>query len=217
MDKCRGTPVPPQALTEAATKKLSNQGCLGLFVGRKVQGCESATFSFAHATTMPFTHKCTPWCSDLHHRPGILWTMRVLLVLWVLVSCTGPGFVTGAADNQEYIFVLNSGRSFMRVLPTDWHPVYEGAFMRIDPRHRVLGQDVILIHPRFPINPHELEQVRVLRRFASSAAADHLLWVYPGQDLRVGQLDADALVQVGPQTWIRSNEFRLEFRRPMDR
>lgn len=143
--------------------------------------------------------------------------MRALLLLALLIACKGPGFVAGAADDQEYIFVLNSGHSFMRVLPTDWAPVHEGAFMRIDPRHRVLGQDVILIHPRFPINPHDLEQVRVVRRFPGSRAPDYFLWVPPGQELWIGEQDAVELVHVGPQTWIRPNEFRLVFRRPVER
>ncbi|MCW5900751.1 MAG: hypothetical protein KIT10_15950 [Flavobacteriales bacterium] len=143
--------------------------------------------------------------------------MRALLLLPLLIACKGPGFVAGAADDQEYIFVLNSGRSFMRILPTARAPVYEGAFMHIDPRHRVLGQDVILIHPRFPINPHDLEQLRVARRFPGRRAPDYFLWVPPGQELAIVDQEADELVHVGPQTWIRPNEFRLVFRRPVER
>ena len=142
--------------------------------------------------------------------------MRSFLLVLVLVSCKGAAYLDGPVDNQEHVFVLNSGSSFMRVLPTDWEPRYEGEYMRIDPRHRVLGMDVILIHPRFPIDPHGLEMVRVIRKYASSSAASYYLWVPPGQELHTGDAHYTDLVKVGPHTWIRPNEFRLEFRRPLE-
>jgi hypothetical protein len=142
--------------------------------------------------------------------------VRLPFILLLLLACRGPAFTSGAVDNQEYVFVLNSGRSFMRVLPTDWEPRYEGEFMRIDPRHRVMGIDVILIHPRFPIDPHSLEMARVVRKFASRGAPSYYLWVPPGQELHIGDAGHSELVPVGPHTWIRPSEFRLEFRRPVE-
>jgi len=143
--------------------------------------------------------------------------MRPFLLFLLLASCKGAAYLEGPVNNQEYVFVLNSGGSFMRVLPTDWEPRYEGAYMRIDPRHRVLGIDVILIQPNFPIEPQNLEMVRVVRKFSSSAAANYLLWVPPGEELFIGDPQFTELRQVAPQTWIRPNEFRLEFRRPLER
>ncbi len=143
--------------------------------------------------------------------------MRLWYLLFLLVSsCKGVEFLAGPVDTQEYHFVLNSGGSFMRVLPTDWEPRFEGAYMRIDPRHRVLGMDVILIQPTFPIEPEHLEMVRVVRKFASTKASSYLLWVTPDSELFIGDAQFDELRKVAPQTWIRPNEFRLEFRRPMD-
>ncbi len=143
--------------------------------------------------------------------------MRTLLIILLLVSCKSAAYLDGPVDNQEYVFVLNSGRSFMRVLPTGWEPRFEGEFMRIDPRHRVMGIDVILIHPRFPIEPHVLDMVRVIRKYAPSGAASYYLWVPPGTDLNIGDLEARELVHVAPHTWLRPNEFRIEFERPMHR
>jgi len=142
--------------------------------------------------------------------------MRWLPFILLLASCRGWSYLDTPVDNQEYVFVLNTGRSFMRVLPTDWEPRYEGKFMRIDPRHRVMGIDVILIHPRFPIDPHSLEQVRVVRKFTPRSADSYFLWVPPGQELFIGDPQFTELHKVGPHTWIRPNEFRLEFRRPME-
>jgi hypothetical protein len=142
--------------------------------------------------------------------------MRVLALLLLLASCKGAAYLEGPVDNQELVFVLNTGASFMRVLPIRWEPRYEGAYMRIDPGHRVLGMDVILIQPRFPIEPHSLEMVRVVRKFASSKAESYYLWVPHGQELFIGDPQFTELRKVGPQTWIRPNEFRLEFRRPLE-
>lgn len=143
--------------------------------------------------------------------------MRSFILLILLASCKEAAYLEGPVNNQEYVFVLNTGGSFMRVLPTNWEPRYEGAYMRIDPRHRVLGIDVILIQPNFPIEPQNLEMVRVVRKFSSSAAANYLLWVEPEIELFVGDAQFTELRKVAPQTWIRPNEFRLEFRRPLER
>lgn len=143
--------------------------------------------------------------------------MRPWLLFVLLVSCKGAAYLDGPVDNQEYVFVLNSGSSFMRVLPTSWEPRYEGSFMRIDARHRVLAMDVILIQPNFPIEPQHLEMVRVVRKFSSTTASSYLLWVPPDTELFIGDAQFAELRKIAPQTWIRPNEFRLEFRRPLDR
>jgi hypothetical protein len=143
--------------------------------------------------------------------------MRVMILLLVLLaSCKGAAYLEGPVNTQEYVFVLNTGGSFKRVLPTSWKPIYEGGFMRIDPRHRVLAMDVILIQPFFPIEPEYLEMVRVVRNYSSPGAASYLLWVPPGQELFIGDPQFTELIKVAPQTWIRPNEFRLEFRRPIE-
>ena len=141
----------------------------------------------------------------------------MFLLLLLLASCKGATYLDGPVDNQEFVFVLNNGASFTRVLPIEWEPRYEGGFMRIDPRHRVMAIDVILIHPNVPLDPYSLEQVRVVRNYASSRAQSYYLWVPPGQELHIGDPFFTDLRHVGPQTWIRPNEFRLEFRRPMER
>lgn len=142
--------------------------------------------------------------------------MRALpiLLMW-LCGCKAMA-PQGAIDTQEYVFVLNSGRSFMRVLPTEWEPKYEGAYMRIDPRHRVLGQDVILIHPHFPIDPHGLEMARVVRKQPTRGAASYHLWLPPGAELPTGDAKRTELEHVGPHTWIRPSEFNIVFRRPLE-
>ncbi len=140
--------------------------------------------------------------------------MRLALVLF-FCSCKAMA-PQGAIDTQEYVFVLNSGRSFMRVLPADWEPVYEGAYMRIDARHRVLAQDVILIHPNFPLDPHHLEMARVIRKAPTRGAATYHLWLPPGQVLHLGDAARTELEPVGPHTWIRPSEFGLEFHRPLE-
>ncbi len=122
----------------------------------------------------------------------------------------------GPVNTQEYIFVMANDRAFARVLPTDWKPVYEGGFLRIDQRHRVLAMDVILIQPRIPIEVQGLEMARVFRRSAPSSSTSYDLWVPHDQYIRIGDPTATDLVPVGPQTWIRPNEFRLEFRRPLE-
>ena len=140
--------------------------------------------------------------------------MRIWFSIGMLAGCQAMA-PQGTVNTQEYVFVLNSGRSFMRVLPVDWQPRYEGAYMRIDPRHRVLGQDVVLFHPHFPIDPHHLEMARVIRNMPTRGAANYLLWITPGQELHTGDLSRTELEMVAPHTWLRPSEFRLEFRRPL--
>lgn len=143
--------------------------------------------------------------------------MRALILLLLLSACGNAAYLQGPVDNQEYIFVLNSGQSFMRVLPADWEPKYEGGFLRIDPRHRVMAIDVILIQPRFPNEPAGMEMARIFRNYSSRHAASYYLWVPPGQELHVGDPLRSELEQVAPHTWIRPNEFLIELRRPLDR
>ncbi len=143
--------------------------------------------------------------------------MRALIFVLLLWACGNTAYLAGPVDNQEYIFVLNSGNSFMRVLPADWEPKYEGSFLRIDARHRVMAIDVILIQPRFPIAPDPLEMARVIRNYSSRNAASYYLWVPPGEELHVGGPHRSELMKVAPHTWIRPNEFRIELRRPLDR
>ena len=139
--------------------------------------------------------------------------MRWLFAL-LLTGCAAMADTEGPVNTQEFIFVMANDRAFMRVLPTDWQPVYEGGFLRIDKRHRVLAMDIILIQPRIPIDPHGMVMARVFRRSAPANGMSYDLWVPPDQYIRIGDPTATDLVQVAPQTWIRPNEFRLEFRRP---
>ena len=140
--------------------------------------------------------------------------MRAPLIMLVLLAACKALVPQGAVDTQEYVFVLHDGRSFMRVLPADWVPRYQGEWMRIDARHRVAGQDVVLVHPHFPIDPHGLEMVRVLRHGPTRGAASHYLWLPPGHGLTVGDPARTDLEHVGPHTWIRPSAFRIAFQRP---
>ncbi len=150
-----------------------------------------------------------------------LWTlapqlrgMRWLCLLF-LTGCAAMADTEGPVNTQEYIFVMANDRAFMRVLPASWQPVYEGGFLRIDKRHRVLAMDIILIQPRMPIEVNGLEMARVFRRAAPSNTVSYDLWVYTDQYLHIGDPSAGDLVPVGPHTWIRPNAFRVELRRPV--
>jgi len=137
--------------------------------------------------------------------------MRALHFLVLLGLCC-PVAAQSLIATQEYVFVLRRGRSFTRVLPIDWEPRHEGAWLRIDPRHRVLGQDVVLIHPGYPLDPHTLESVRVMRRQPTRTAANYVLWLPPGSVLQVGDPQRTELEQVAPHTWLRPNEFHMVLR-----
>jgi hypothetical protein len=142
--------------------------------------------------------------------------MRHLIILVLLFS--GCRAYEGIApDNQEFVFHLRNGQAFMRVLPADWEPVYQGGFMRIDPNHRVMAMDVMLIKPRIPIVTENMRMVRLLRRMPPSASRrSYQIWV-PGEAERIiGDDPPNDLVQVAPHTWLRPNEFRIQFDREPD-
>lgn len=136
--------------------------------------------------------------------------MRWLLSALFAFGCGSSEPVTGTGDTQEFIFITNSGRSFMHVLPGDWVPVYEGGFLRINDRQRIMAMDVIMIRPRVQLNVDGLEFVRLVRRNASTARTGLFdVWVQAGMPPKIGSDRTQDLVQVAPHTWLRPNDFRL--------
>jgi hypothetical protein len=129
----------------------------------------------------------------------------------LLASCQTQAPVARDINTQEYIFVKDNGHSFMRVLPTEWEPVYEGSFMRIDPRHRVLAMDVILIMPRLPLTIQGKQLMRLMRRTAPRNARGYDLWVTEDTERLIGASLPRDLVKVAPHTWLRPNEFSIQF------
>ncbi len=101
----------------------------------------------------------------------------------------------------------------MRVLPNNWEPVYEGSFIRIDPRHRVMAMDILLIQPTSPINVENMRMVRLLRRTAPSQATSYVIWVPKDTDRIIGDDPPNDLKKVAPYTWVRPNEFRVQLDR----
>ncbi len=136
----------------------------------------------------------------------------ILLIVFVMAGCQMQEPLP--LNTQEYIFHLRNGQSFMRVLPTEWEPNYEGGFLRIDPRHRVMAMDVMLIEPRIPLNVSDMRMVKLLRRMPPSKnRRNYQIWV-PGSAGRIiGDDPPNDLVKVAPHTWIRPNEFRLQLDR----
>ena len=116
-------------------------------------------------------------------------------------------------DTQEYVFHLRNGQAFMRVLPADWEPEYQGEFMRIDPRHRVMAMDILLIQPRVPIEVTGMRMVRLMRRSEPGARGSYTIWAPGDTGEIIGDKPPNNLVKVGPHTWIRPNEFNVQFDR----
>ncbi|MBL7962217.1 MAG: hypothetical protein JNM31_00100 [Flavobacteriales bacterium] len=139
--------------------------------------------------------------------------MRYLIFILLLASCEAHESMVSNVNNQEYIFMKENGKTFKRVLPIDWEPRYEGSFIRIDRNQRVLGMDIILIMPRIPVNIQGHQLVRVFRRTAPSNAQSFDIWVPEDAERIIGESMPRDLVKVGPHTWLRPNEFRLQFTR----
>lgn len=137
--------------------------------------------------------------------------MRYSWFLFLLfAACKDQGPLT---DNQELVFTLRSGQSFMHVLPNDWEPNYEGSFIRIDPRHRVMAMDILLIQPTSPINVEEMRMVRLLRRVPPSQASSYVIWIPKDAEQIIGDDPPNDLKKIAPYTWIRPNEFRIQLDR----
>lgn len=116
-------------------------------------------------------------------------------------------------DTQEYIFYMRDAPAFSRVLPADWEPNYQGGFLRIDPRHRVLAQDVLLIAPRFPLNVDGMRMVKLMRRMPPGARATYEIWVPKDAQVIIGDEPPNELKKVAPHTWLVPNEFNVQFDR----
>jgi hypothetical protein len=136
--------------------------------------------------------------------------MRSLVAALLTFGCASSGPVTGTGETQEFVFITNNGRIFSHVLPADWSPVYEGGFLRINDRQRIMTMDVILIRPRVQLDVDGLEFVRMVRRNSSTARTGLFdLWVQAGMPSKIGLDRTQDLVQVAPHTWLRPNDFRL--------
>ena len=135
-------------------------------------------------------------------------TAFVLLV--IMGACKSSTPLPGEVGTQEFVFITNSGRSFTHVLPSDWSPVIESGFLRINNRQRIMALDVIMIRPRVQLDVEGLEFVRLVRRNESTAASGKYdLWVLAGIQDKIGLDKSQGLVEVAPQTWLRPNDFRL--------
>jgi hypothetical protein len=117
-------------------------------------------------------------------------------------------------DTQEFIFYMRDSPPFSRVLPAVWEPVYEGGFIRIDRRHRIIEQDVLLIAPRFPLEPDGMRMVKLMRRMPPGARATYEIWVPKDAEVIIGDEPPNELKKVAPHTWLRPNEFNVQFDRP---
>jgi hypothetical protein len=132
------------------------------------------------------------------------------LVFAFLSACAGSAPLHEEINTQEFIFFTTSGRSFMHVLASDWEPVVENGFLRINDRQRMLAMDVIMIRPRVQLDVTGLEFVRLVRRNESSSASGKFdLWVLAGIQGKIGLDKTLDLVRVAPHTWLRPNDFRL--------
>ncbi len=113
-------------------------------------------------------------------------------------------------DTQEFIFSQANGKSFVQVLPADWVPQYEGSFLRINNRTRMLALDVLIIRPRVQLDVSGLQWVRLVRRNESvSRSGTYDMWVSAGSQDLLGTNHSLDLVKMAPQTWLRPNDFRL--------
>lgn len=142
--------------------------------------------------------------------------MRALILLFLLASCESHEVLMQDVNTQEFLIVKDNGHVMHRVLPMDWEPRYEGSFIRIDRNHRVLGMDVILIMPRVQLQLQGLQLVRVFRRTAPSNARSFDIWVPIDSNQLTGASLPRDLVNVGPHTWLRPNEFRFQFTRSLE-
>ena len=134
----------------------------------------------------------------------------LFLLIPILFACKDQGPLV---DNQQFVFTLRNGQSFSRVLPADWEPKYEGGFIRIDPNHRVMAMDLLLIQPYAPADVSGMRMVRLLRKAPPSQASSYVIWVPKGSAEIIGDEPPNDLKKVAPFTWIRPNEFRVQLDR----
>lgn len=136
--------------------------------------------------------------------------MKTATTLLLLTACGAYSGLPDHANTQEFVFNRSNGSSFTLVLPADWQPEYQGAFLLINPRNRVMALDVILIQPRFQLELAGLEFVRLARRNrAATLTGTYDLWLEEGVADRLETNRSQELEQVAPQTWLRANDFRV--------
>lgn len=142
---------------------------------------------------------------------AVAWSfMKAAVLLILTTACGAYSGLPEHADTQEFVFNRSNGSSFSLVLPADWRPEYQGDFLRINPRNRVMSLDVILIEPRFQQQVAGLEFVRLARRNrAATLTGTYDLWLEEGVAEKLKTNRSQELEQVAPQTWLRANDFRV--------
>jgi hypothetical protein len=129
-------------------------------------------------------------------------TRSFLLLAAVLLA-----LVVRAQSSGQFVITLMDGRTYVRMLPPDWSPRFEGPFLYFTPRDRVFVADVAAVQPVLPDNIADMRSVKLLFR-SHLGRGSQIFWV-PTQFRRVEDAPQyEGFLRIGPQTLIRPGIYR---------
>lgn len=129
--------------------------------------------------------------------------LRSLLLLFV-VCCT---LRAAGQSSGQYIITLMSGQSYVRMLPPDWRPRFEGAFLYFTPRDRVFAPDVAAIQPAYMDDVTAMREVKLLFR-SHLGHGSQVFWV-PSAIVHLEDAPRqNGFLVLGPQTLVRLGIYR---------
>lgn len=130
--------------------------------------------------------------------------VRVLFILSI-VGCLG---MARAQSSGQFLFTLMDGRTFVRMLEPDWQPRFEGGFLYITPRDRLLAVDLAAVQPLHPDDVTGRHQVKLLFR-SHLGRGSQPFWVPDAYRTLEDAPHNDGFLVLGPQTLIREGIYRV--------
>lgn len=132
--------------------------------------------------------------------------MRIRALL--LSSIMGSLGMAWAQSSGQFLFTLMDGRTFVRMLEPDWQPRFEGGFLYLTPRDRMLSVDLAAMQPVHPDDVTGRHQVKLLFR-SHLGRGSQLFWVPDAYRNLEDAPHKDGFLVLGPQTLVREGIYRV--------
>lgn len=125
--------------------------------------------------------------------------LLLLLLAWAAVAT--------AQSSGQYLITLMDGRSVVRMLPPDWTPRFNKAFLYFTPRDRVFVADIAAVQPVHPDDIRGQHVVKLLFRNQLGRGSG-TFWV-PDRFRTLEEVPRqEGFLLIGPQTLIREGIYR---------
>lgn len=128
---------------------------------------------------------------------------RTQLLLVLLSIALGAA----AQSSGQFLITLMDGRSFVRMLPPDCLPTFDGPFIQFTPRDRFFVADVAMVQPLHPDDIRGQHALKLLLR-SNLGHGSQVVWV-PDRFVHLDDAPTqNGFLVIGPQTLVRVGIYR---------